>query len=230
MCSVFGSFSKNMYDVLMVANADRGNFAYSHCIYGKNNTPFHISKFEKIPAPDQVKDLDTNIFYCGHYQAPTSSARKWKPETSHPFEFGDWIVAHNGVITNVEELQQKYAPSSEIIVDSNIIPMLLTHFETDASDAYMPNEVAVKLALEKICGTFALWIINKKTKRCFVARQGSTLFLNNKTGSFSSVECKSANWMQAIEGYIYEIDLKKKSIATVAKIESNNSPFMFIPG
>jgi glucosamine 6-phosphate synthetase-like amidotransferase/phosphosugar isomerase protein len=134
------------------------------------------------------------------------------------------------VITNVEELQQKYAPSSEIIVDSNIIPMLLTHFETDASDAYMPNEVAVKLALEKICGTFALWIINKKTKRCFVARQGSTLFLNNKTGSFSSVECKSANWMQAIEGYIYEIDLKKKSIATVAKIESNNSPFMFIPG
>jgi hypothetical protein len=35
--------------------------------------------------------------------------------------------------------------------------------------------------------------------------------------------------MKAIEGYVYEIDLKKKAVAIVAKIESNNSPFMFIP-
>lgn len=230
MCAIFASFDKNMYDVLMTANADRGNFAYSHCIYGKNNTPFHINKFDKIINPDDVKDLDSNIFYCGHYQAPTSSARKWKAETSHPFEHGNWIVAHNGVITNVEELQQKYAPESKIIVDSNIIPMLLTHFDTDASDAQVSNEIAVKLALEKICGTFAVWIINTKTKRCFIARQGSTLFLNSKTGSFSSVECKSSGWMKAIEGYVYEIDLKKKAVAIVSKIESNNSPFMFIPG
>lgn len=218
-----------MYDVLMSANAHRGNFAYSHCIFNKSNTPFHISRFDKIINPDEVKDLKNNFFYCGHYQAPTSSARKWNAATSHPFEYGDWIVAHNGVINNVSELQQKYAPSAKIVVDSSIIPLLLTHYEKDASDAYIPCELAVKHSLEHINGTYALWIINRRTKRCFVVRQGSTLFLNNKTGSFSSVECKSTSWMQAVEGYIYEIDLKKQAITIASKIEMNNSPFMFIP-
>lgn len=228
MCSIIGSFDKSMYDVLMSANAERGTFAYSHCIYCKSSTPFHINKFDKIINADEIKDLKSNLFYFGHFQAPTSSVRKWNAATSHPFEYGNWIVAHNGVINNFEQLMQTHCIKEKLKVDSNIIPVLLSLFEKDAADAALDNELTIKAVLQSLQGTYAVWIINKQTHRAFIARQGSTLFANTHTGSFSSIECKSKGWISIPEGYIYEIDLKKKKMMPVSKIETN-SPFLFIP-
>lgn len=228
MCSIFGSFDKNMYDVLMAVNADRGTFAYSHCIFGKSKTPFHIKKFNKLLKPDDVNDVASNVYYFGHCQAPTSSVRKWNENTSHPFECNDWVVAHNGVISNFEQLMQTHWPHEQLKVDTNIIPVLLNLFEKDAADKNLENEVVIKRVLQLLQGTYAVWIINKRTQRAFVARQGSTLFANTHTGSFSSIECKSKGWMSVPEGYIYEIDLKKKKMMPVCKVETN-SPFLFIP-
>ena len=234
MCAIFGSFSRCMYDVLFEANNERGNFAYSHCFYNpKASVPFHIKKHNKIPKLDLVADAIGNNFYFGHFQAPTSSVRTWKEETSHPFEAGDWIVAHNGVLTNFVSLRDEYAPMLNAKVDSSLIPIMLKSytFEFDNKDkegnATMLEE-AVKKTLEKLKGTFALWIINRKHKRAFIARQGSTLFANTKTGSFSSVECKGDGWTEIPEGYIYEIIFKSKCIAPIGKF-TTDSPFLFIP-
>lgn len=231
MCAIFGSFDRSMYDILFEANNARGNFAYSHCfINSKNTASFHIKKFNKLPKINDIADVDTNVYHLGHFQAPTSSVRAWKEETSHPFEHGDWIVAHNGVLTNFEELTAEYAPMQNIKVDSALIPLMLSNhtFEMDTKqkDAAM-IENAVKTVLEKIKGTFALWIINRKHKRLFIARQGSTLFANANTGSFCSVECKSEGWSEMSEGYIYEVLFKAKCIAPFAKF-STDSPFLFI--
>jgi glucosamine 6-phosphate synthetase-like amidotransferase/phosphosugar isomerase protein len=228
MCSVFGAFDKNMYDVLMSANAERGTFAYSHCIYSKSNTPFHIKKFDKLLNPDDVKDVSCNVFYFGHCQAPTSSVRKWDANTSHPFECNNWVVAHNGVINNFEQLVQTHCAHEKLKVDSNVIPILLDLFEKDAADTKLDNETVIKRVLQLLQGTYAVWIINKQTHRAFVARQGSTLFANTHTGSFSSIECKSKGWLSVPEGYIYEIDFKKKKMLPLCKVETN-SPFLFIP-
>ena len=228
MCSIFGAFDKNMYDVLLHANVDRGTFAYSHCIYSKCNTPFHIKRFDKPMNADDIKDVEGNIYYFGHCQAPTSSVRRWMESTSHPFECGSWVVAHNGVINNFTQLQQTHCITEQLKVDSSIIPALLNLFEKDAADKTIEDETVIKRVLQQLQGTYAVWIINKRTHRAFVARQGSTLFVNTQTGSFSSIECKSKGWMSVPEGYIYEIDLKKKKMLPVCKIDIN-SPFLFIP-
>jgi glutamine phosphoribosylpyrophosphate amidotransferase len=231
MCAIIGSFDRSMYDVLFEANNARGNFAYSHCfINPKSETPHHIKKFKKIPNINDIPDVKSNVYHFGHFQAPTSSVRKWKEETSHPFEHNDWVVAHNGVLTNFEQLCKEYAPEQNIKVDSALIPLMLSHhtFEMDAKqkdEAMIEN--AVKTVLEKIKGTFALWIINRKHKRAFVARQGSTLFANASTGSFCSVESKSEGWSELSEGYIYEVLFKAKCLAPFAKF-SIDSPFLFI--
>jgi len=234
MCSIIGSFDRNMYDVLFNANKERGTFAYSHCLFNNKNTaPFHIKKFSKLPDINKIADVASNVYHFGHFQAPTSSVRVWKEETSHPFEDNDWIVAHNGVISNFEELKQEYAPAQDIKVDSSLIPIML-HFHTfkheksDKEGNAMMIEKAIKVVLEKIKGTFAVWIINRAQNRAFIARQGSTLFANTKTGSFSSVECKSAGWMQIPEGCIYEVMFKTRCLTLLGKF-NNNSPFLFIP-
>ena len=234
MCAIFGSFDRSMYDVLFEANNERGTFAYSHCIYNnKGATPFHIKKFSKIPKINDVTDVASNVYHFGHFQAPTSSVRSWREETSHPFEYNDWVVAHNGVLTNFDELRDEYAPMQNLKVDSSLIPIMLdTHTfvydEKDKQGNAAMLEQAITTTLEKIRGTFALWIINRKHKRAFVARQGSTLFANTKTGAFCSVECKSKDWTEIPEGYIYEVMLKGKCMVPISKF-ATDSPFLFIP-
>ena len=73
--------------------------------------------------------IEKGHLYLGHNQAPTETGRGWKEETSHPFWVGDWIVAHNGVLTNFNELIDEYVPMHDNPVDSSIIPALLDEFE-----------------------------------------------------------------------------------------------------
>ena len=228
MCAIMGSFSRSMYDILLEANKNRGNFAYSHCIYGKHETPFHISRFDHIVDADNIKDVKGNVYYFGHYQAPTSDIRKWSEKTSHPFEAGEWIVAHNGVINNVEEVVSIFSLPQKILVDTSVIPFALDKLSADNTKSLLSLDILVKTVLENLKGTFSLWIIHKKSKRAFLARQGSILYVNTVTGSFSSVECKSKDWITLPEGYIYEIDLKKGGIVPANRFETK-SPFIFIP-
>ncbi len=91
-----------------------------------------LEKYEGGIDWDKVKLPHGDVgdfIYLGHNQAPTSSAREWNEHTSHPFISGDWIVAHNGIITNYNELIDEYIPCHNNPVDSSIIPTLLDEFE-----------------------------------------------------------------------------------------------------
>ena len=211
-----------MYDVLLEANKVRGSFAYGHCIYGKSKTPYHIGKFKTAPKPESIKEQKGNIFYFGHCQAPTSASRTWNEDNSHPFYSEDWIVAHNGVLSNFDDLQENFNPGKKnLLVDTSIIPLML-----QAAGDNVEN--ALKTVLERLEGTFGLWIINTKHNRAFIVRQGSTLFANPNTGSFCSLECKSDGWIEVPEGYIYEIDYSKKRLQPIDKFKTK-SPFLFVP-
>lgn len=217
-----------MYDVLFTVNNSRGSFAYSHCFLNKSKTtPVHISKFSVIPKIDAIKDVKNNYYHFGHFQAPTSDVRDWSEKTSHPFEYNNWVVAHNGVLSNFKRLRSEYDSSGKIQIDSELIPRILNSnlfVSTDSSDNIVE---AIKLTLEKIKGTFALWIIHKESGRAFIVRQGSTLFANLNTGSFSSVECKSENWVEVPEGKIYELLFKDQKLKHVGSW-TTESPFVFL--
>lgn len=225
MCALIGSAKKSMYDVLMDVNAERGMFAYSHCVITNSKPQIHIQRFNRVMSSDDIKDLPCNMYYLGHFQAPTSCARSWKAETSHPFESGDWIVAHNGVISNFEELKEKYTIDPTVVVDTHIIPILLARRSAENGSEQLSEQIAA--ILSQLQGTFALWIVNSKTRQIFIARQGSTLWANPLTGSFSSVECKSNGWFEIPEGFIYELQLKTNQFVPTAKFQTS-SPFLFL--
>jgi len=104
MCGIYCSNDLTSFEVLQQANKERGNFS-TGIFYCYNKANYNIVKekynidWNKTKIPDQKGHL-----YLGHNQAPTETGRDWNEETSHPFWVGDWIVAHNGVLTNYNEL------------------------------------------------------------------------------------------------------------------------------
>lgn len=221
MCGIYCSNDLNTFEILEEVNKNRGNFSTGifYC-YGKAN--YNVIK-EKGGVNWYATKLPTgdNFIYLGHNQAPTSSAREWKEETSHPFWFGDWVVAHNGVLTNYEELIDKYLPMHDNPVDSSIIPALLDEFEYNHGpcedvDAEIQN---ILYTIEKLKGTFALWIVNIKTMNVYIARQGSTLFY--KDANISSI--KGNDYKEVKEGILYSYSFEG---LTELDEFNYNSPFL----
>jgi glucosamine 6-phosphate synthetase-like amidotransferase/phosphosugar isomerase protein len=201
MCGIYCSNDLSTFEILQEANKKRGNFSTGifYC-YGKAN--YNILKdkgninWNKTKLPHQKGHL-----YLGHNQAPTETGRGWQEETSHPFWVGDWIVAHNGVLTNSNELIDEYIPMHDNPVDSSIIPALLDEFEyTHGPCEDAETEVQnILYTIEKLKGTFALWIVNIKTMNIYIARQGSTLFY--KDGNISSI--RGCDYKEVSQGILY---------------------------
>lgn len=201
MCGIYCSNNLTTFEVLQEANKKRGNFSTGifYC-YNKANYKTIKKKgnidWNKVKLPKEKGHL-----YLGHNQAPTETGRDWKEETSHPFWYGDWIVAHNGVLTNSEDLILDYIPAHDSPVDSSVIPALLDEFEykhgpCEDAETEIQN---ILYTIEKLKGTFALWIVNIKTMNIYIARQGSTLFY--KDSNISSL--RGCDYKEVSEGILY---------------------------
>ena len=102
MCGIFGSTNFTNYEVLYDFNKQRGTFSYGGLYVTSTVGAMYITKQEGVV---DLQSLDIGIedhynVFLGHTQAPTSVERDFRPQTSHPFECGNWIVAHNGVLSN----------------------------------------------------------------------------------------------------------------------------------
>ena len=222
MCGIFGSTNFTNYEVLYDLNKQRGNFSYG-CLFIQEETGgMYVTKQE---GDLDLKSLDIGIddhydIFLGHTQAPTSSERDFKPQTSHPFECGNWVVAHNGILSNFESLRSLHARDSTCNVDSSIIPILLDRIKTPKIKN--PSEIdVISEVLKLLEGTFGVWIYNKISKRIYLARSGSTLFAKlDGSGSFSSMSVP--RFSELCENVIYE--LSKTGITQIGTFEGS-SPF-----
>lgn len=204
MCAIYGSGDISLFIILHQVNKHRGVFASSLCSLNTSKPPKEIL----VIKTDKDVDYEKNIkifdkrynYHVGHVQAPTSKKQTWDEETAHPFETEDWLVSHNGVLTNYIELNKKYCEWNDNPVDTAVIVNMLQN-ETYKSKKY--NEIKV---IEKVCssleGTFACYIINKEKSTVYLVRQGSTLFY--KDGYFSSVQ--GLNMLPVPDGSILKLD------------------------
>jgi len=179
MCGIFGATDRERFKTLYNINRERGDFAFG-CLFLTENRD--VQYCESQPGVVEVEEFfsDRYFYLLGHTQAPTSSERNFNKDTSHPFIDGDWVVAHNGVLSNFEVLKQKYLPEHTNTVDSSIIPGLLNLHDDE-------NELnTVKTVMELLEGTYSLWMFNAQSKNIYVVRCGSTLYGNLLQCEFSS--------------------------------------------
>jgi glucosamine--fructose-6-phosphate aminotransferase (isomerizing) len=206
MCGIFGAENSSKFETLYDINKVRGTFAFGSVTVTPSEH-YLIHKQEGIVNFNEFSmDYDTR-YITGHTQAPTSCERKYADHTSHPFEAGEWMVAHNGIISNFSDLKKEHAPWHSNKVDSSIIPTLLNEFYSNSPDME-PLQITsvISKVLSMLKGTFAVWILNRETSNIYIARSGSTLFFDKDRVAFSSIECM--DWEPVQEGIIYQYTIE----------------------
>jgi len=217
MCGIFGSTSFSTYADLYKKNCARGNFAYGHLFVGCKD--IYIKKREGVTnLSDDFSKEDEYHTFLGHTQAPTSSNRQFHTRTSHPFDTGNFIVAHNGVLENHEKLAKQYLRRVPISnVDSEYIPALL-------SESYDGDDVnTISETMSEIEGTFGCWIFSKRTRQSYIVRSGSTIYGNINNGNFSSIIAGDCN-VELREGIIY--CMTREGLTQVGNFKINSQFFI----
>jgi len=225
MCGIFGASKKEQFLTLLELNKKRGTFATSvSCLLENGDLVVH-----KWGGQTPVKAIDAFIkeekgvkFYLGHTQAPTSAERTYSKQHAHPFNTAHYTIAHNGVLTNYEEIKEHFKPGGKKWtnpVDSSIIPVML--LLTEKSSGINDSTVSIMSnVLSLLEGTFGLWIYNSMSREIFLARNGSTLYADIYNNEFSST--KHANFEPLKEGVLYQIT--PEGITSVSVFD-HDSPF-----
>jgi len=208
---------------LYKSNKKRGTFSYGGLLV--DNRLHAILKSEGIaPLSNSLiieyekkkKKINDFQYYLGHTQAPTSAQRTYNKDTTHPFQCRDWIIAHNGVLTNDKDLKKSINKKDYNVVDSSVIAPLIESYYKGIDDEI----AAIVKTLSSLQGTFGLWIFHQMTNNIYLARSGSTLYADFLNNSFSSL--KEDGYVALEEGLLYL--LTKEGITCVGRFK-RNSPF-----
>jgi len=234
MCGIFGSTDSERFRTLYELNKDRGSFAYGGMYIHREE----VSEIQRSEGDSfQLEDKPGRQYYMGHTQAPTSAQREFDPETSHPFKYNTWHVAHNGVLSNSKVLAEEYGVDPNP-VDSAVIPAMMWYYHDEHRDdglfPFQREELAIKAVCEKLEGTFSCWVHNTFTNHVHLIRSGSTLFVNYKTGDFSSTHAGRHEDMKALDDHaiyrvFYDADpIQKSKIEKVGHFHPQGAPFFIL--
>ena len=211
MCGIFGSNDIKTFRELCMKNSERGNFVRSVTMLfpaGMKNDIRVATKYEQ----DFDKHIEENpfcIYYLGHVQSPTCNIREFNIETSHPFNFKNKYIAHNGVLSNHEELIQEYNLNIKCKVDSGVILPLI-------------EKIGFNDAISALQGTFGCWYYDANSAELRVFRSGSTVFSNG--GDFSSLQV-SDEYKAITEGDILVYNFTNNTFNKEEEFELNMTPF-----
>jgi glucosamine 6-phosphate synthetase-like amidotransferase/phosphosugar isomerase protein len=224
MCGIYCSDDSNTFEVLGEVNQTRGNFATGvlYVTTERDRSQHSIIRREGSISIEDMGIPESCKLFLGHNQAPTSSKRDFQADTSHPFEVGDWVVAHNGVLTNFKKLQQECKVAPKNPVDSYIIPYLLSEndYNNGPSENIVDGEINnITKVLQRLEGTYAIWMYNTWSNNLYIARQGSTLFY--KGTHVSSI--KGNGYTEVAEGTIYKYEPTGYDIVSTF---NHKSPFL----
>ena len=195
MCGIAGSNNKERAYMLYQSNLDRGYYSSGSIVL--DDLDMWVcektqGKFRDLAEPACVPGIHTNgVYYLYHSRGPTTETNEFIETNNHPFFYGDWIVAHNGIISNFAKLCECYFPQIDpnTHTDSCIIPRIINEFGLQG--------------LSRLEGTLAIWAYNTRTTNTYIARNSCTLYANVETGDFCSTMFDNSIMLD--EGAIYKI-------------------------
>ena len=103
-------------------------------------------------------------------------------ENAHPHQVGRWVVVHNGIIENHQQLKKELAQNGRTFAsetDTEVVPALLAHY----SNKGLAPEEAVNKTLARLEGAFALGMYTSDNPHTlYAARRGSPLLVGHGEG------------------------------------------------
>ena len=145
---------------------------------------WEIYKYASINNSDSLEKLSRKVdnlsstMAIAHTRWATHGAKTDINSHPHSSMNGEIILVHNGIISNFKELKSflfregyEFYSETDTEVIANLIEFYLLHNSNLILDA-------IRLATQKMCGTWALGIIyTKDTNNIYVTRHGSPLLL-----------------------------------------------------
>jgi glucosamine 6-phosphate synthetase-like amidotransferase/phosphosugar isomerase protein len=211
MCGIAGSSSLESGFDLYEQNLDRGFYSSSVTVLFHDGAIFTKKVHGRLDLFSIPRD---GIFYLFHSRGPTVETTEFKWSDNHPYTYGKYVAAHNGIIENFNDLTDR-----KFNVDSKVIPYLI-----DLNDE-RETQVPIISSLAKLKGTFAVWILNVDTRKLYIARHDITLFRYG-------VEFSSSNpgYMKEVpQDILHCIDITKANVDDVGSFELRSKPKYFVP-
>ena len=189
MCGIYGYIGRNSINEVMgglkrleYRGYDSAGIAFIgdnlDCEYADNNE--HIKRFKNltvIKSEGQMSCLEEVINKClpigdiaiGHTRWATHGKPSVANAHPHISKNGKWVIVHNGIIENFEELKKQFSPKRFVSdTDSEVVAHLLEKYY-DGSALSTLNKVC-----RMIKGSFALAVLTTYEKdKIFVAKYGS---------------------------------------------------------
>ncbi|MGN0526362.1 MAG: glutamine--fructose-6-phosphate transaminase (isomerizing) [Acutalibacteraceae bacterium] len=179
-------------------------------------------KFTRVRTVGEIKNLKNRVeekslsgtIGIGHTRWATHGAVNTENAHPHSSPKGKFMVVHNGIIENAEELKSRYLKESDFKsqTDTEVIAHLLEKFY----NGNVPETVST--VCEKLKGSYALGIICIDDKNnIFAAAKGSPLVVAlGETGGYiasdiMAVEKDVNKYYRLSEGEICRVNLKELS-------------------
>lgn len=226
MCGIVGVIGNNKTTDILLNGLEKLEYRgydsagiYVNNQAGKDYLVKEVGKISKLE--DAVTEDVVGSVGIGH----TRWATHGKPtvENAHPHfsEDNRFYLVHNGVLTNFEELKEKYLQGVDFKsqTDTEVAVQLVDHF----AKAGMDGEAAFRKALGLIQGSYAFAMIDKEQPdRIFVAKNKSPLLIG--LGDNFNVICSDAMAMldqthEFVEIHDGEVVILEKGSVNISKID-----------
>jgi len=193
MCGIIGysgkkNFNSRYIDVTILWNSlERGEDA-TGIFSPKNGIKKSLTKGSHYILYAKNQLIPDN-YLIAHVRAATVGA-KTDVNNAHPFERGNFILAHNGTLTNHKDLASKYElPSTEYAVDSDIVAGCI-----DKADD-------ISTVLKEINGPAAFLIHDKRNPELLYA------FTNGERPLFRGIDNLGNMYISSLEETMYFLGL-----------------------
>lgn len=226
MCGIVGVIGNNKTTDILLNGLEkleyRGYDSAGIYVNNQNGKDFLVKEVGKISKLEDAVTKDVQgTAGIGH----TRWATHGKPtiENAHPHfsEDNRFYLVHNGVITNFEELKNKYLQDVDFKsqTDTEVAVQLVDHFAKTGLD----GEASFRKALGLIKGSYAFAMMDKEQPdRIFVAKNKSPLLIG--LGDGFNVICSDAMAMldqthEFVEIHDGEVVILKKGSVAISKID-----------
>jgi glucosamine--fructose-6-phosphate aminotransferase (isomerizing) len=228
MCGIVGAIAtRNVTGILLEGLRRleyRGYDSAGMAVIARGNS--HIERVRRKGKVQELADAIVNenlqgLVGIAHTRWATHGAPSER--NAHPHMSSDDVaVAHNGIIENYEELRdelksQGYTFSSE--TDTEVVVHLIHHFLKSTDDLL----VAVKQAVGRLTGAFALGVISSKhPEKLIAARSGSPLVIGVGIGE-NFLASDQLALLQVTDRFVFleEGDFAELSLSDISISNSN---------
>ncbi len=234
MCGIIGYIgNNNAYSILIQGLKKLEYRGYDSAGIALSNGNIKVFKCQGKVADLEVYSSNQDISGkagIGHTRWATHGEPDDKNAHPHSSMEGDFILVHNGIIENFAELKADLLKNGFLFksdTDSEVIVNLMEYYYRQGKST--SSETAVRLALSKTKGNFAVAVMCKNDKdQIIAARRGSPLVIGIASDAYF-ISSDVSPVVNQINSLIYlnenDVAIITKGSLTIKTLENAPAPF-----